>query len=274
MIDFTEEQLERYSRHILLKQVGAEGQAKLLDAKVLIVGAGGLGAPAALYLAAAGVGTIGIVDSDKVELSNLQRQVIHFTDDLNRPKVESAADKMKRINPDVTVRAHEEYVKADNIRDLLDGYDFVIDGVDNFPTKFLINDACVMMGIPFAHGGILRFAGQAMTVVPGKTACYRCVFREPPPRNVVPTCSQAGVLGAIAGMLGTIQAAEALKFITGAGEPLADSLLTFDALTMTFRKVALRRQPDCPVCGNNPTITALFDEEQVACDLKSGTEGV
>lgn len=273
MIDFTEEQLQRYSRHILLEQVGVEGQARLLGSRVLIIGAGGLGSPAALYLAAAGVGTIGIVDSDVVELSNLQRQVIHFTQDLDRSKVDSAADTMKRINPDVAVRAHKQCVKADNVRGLLDGYDFVIDGVDNFPTKFLINDACVMMGIPFSHGGILRFTGQTMTVVPGGSACYRCVFRTPPPGNAVPTCSQAGVLGAIAGMLGTIQAAEALKFITGAGKPLTDSLLTFDALTMAFRTVPLRRQLDCPVCGDKPSITGLFDEEQVGCDLKPGGGG-
>ncbi len=271
MIDFTEEQLERYSRHILLEQVGPEGQDALLRAKVLIVGAGGLGAPAALYLAAAGVGTVGIVDSDVVELSNLQRQVIHFTEDLGKSKVESAADKMRRINTDVTVHTFPEYVRANNIRDLFDGYDFVIDGVDNFPTKFLINDACVMMGIPFSHGGILRFTGQTMTVSPGTSACYRCVFRKPPPKDLVPTCSQAGVLGAIAGMLGTIQAAEALKCITGAGQPLTDALLRFDALTMDFRKIGLRRQLDCPVCGREPSITELFDEEQAPCDLKRGT---
>jgi adenylyltransferase/sulfurtransferase len=273
MIDFTEEQLRRYSRHILLEQVGVEGQARLMEARVLVVGAGGLGAPAALYLAAAGVGTVGIVDPDTVELSNLQRQVIHFTDDLDRPKVDSASEKMKRINPDVTVQTHQECVKAANVRGLLDGYDFVIDGVDNFPGKFLINDACVLMGIPFSHGGILRFTGQTTTVVPGASACYRCVFRKPPPADVVPTCSQAGVLGAIAGMLGTIQAAEALKFITGAGKLLTDALLSFDALTMEFRKAKLRRQPDCPVCGDSPSITEPFDEEQAACDLNPGTGG-
>ena len=210
MIDFTEEQLERYSRHIILKEVGVEGQSKLLQAKVLIIGAGGLGAPIALYLAAAGVGTIGIVDADVVDLSNLQRQVIHFTADVDRPKVESAANKMRAINPDVNVITHQLFAGAENILDLLAPYDFIVDGTDNFGTKFLVNDACVVAKKPYSHGGILRFTGQMMTILPGETACYRCVFREPPPPNSVPTCSQAGVLGAIAGMLGTMQATETL----------------------------------------------------------------
>jgi adenylyltransferase/sulfurtransferase len=184
-------------------------------------------------------------------------------------KVESAAAKMRAINPDVTVRTYHQHVMADNIGQLVAGYDFVIDGTDNFPAKFLINDACVLAGIPFSHGGILRFNGQTMTVLPRKTACYRCIFGKPPPKGVVPTCSQAGVLGAIAGMLGTIQAAEALKYIIGAGRLLTDSLLTFDALDMNFRKVKLKRNPECPICGENPSITQLFDEDPpAACDLK------
>ncbi len=267
-MDLTNDQLERYSRHILLQDVGVEGQEKLSAGKVLVVGAGGLGAPAALYLAAAGVGTIGILDHDHVEVSNLQRQVIHFTKDIGVPKVQSAEEKMKAINPDVVVKTYEEYLCADNIREIIADYDFVLDGVDNFPTKFLINDACVMAGIPFSHGGILRFDGQTMTVVPGESTCYRCVFRKPPPPEAVPTCSQAGVLGAIAGMLGTIQAAETLKYITGVGDLLTNTLLSFDAKKMTFRRVPLNRQKNCPVCGENPTITELVDAEQSVCDLK------
>ena len=269
MIDFTENQLERYSRHILLDDVGVEGQEKLLAAKVLIIGAGGLGCPAALYLAAAGVGTIGIVDNDCVEVSNLQRQIAHFTKDINVLKVESAAEKMAAINPDITIRTYRDFLCADNISSIIEGYDFVIDGTDNFPTKFLVNDACVFMGIPFSHGGILRFNGQTMTVVPGESACYRCSFRQPPPPDAVPSCAQAGVLGAIAGMLGTIQAAEALKYITGVGELLTNGLLTFDARNMTFRKIHLARQKNCPLCGEEPSITQLADTEQSVCELKN-----
>jgi adenylyltransferase/sulfurtransferase len=268
MIDFTEDQLERYSRHILLEDVGVDGQEKLLESKVLIVGAGGLGSPASLYLAAAGVGTIGIVDNDCVETSNLQRQIAHFTKDLDVPKVDSAAEKMREINPDIEVITYKEHLCADNISSIIDGYDFVLDGTDNFPTKFLVNDACVFKEIPFSHGGILRFNGQTMTVIPGETACYRCSFRKPPPPDAVPSCAQAGVLGAIAGMLGTIQAAEALKYITGTGELLTNQLLTFDAKTMFFRKIDLKKQDSCPVCGAERTITELIDEEQSVCELK------
>jgi len=268
IMELSEAYLERYSRHILLQDVGVEGQEKLAAAKVLIVGAGGLGAPVALYLAAAGVGTIGILDHDLVELSNLQRQVVHFTKDIGAPKVDSAREKMLAINPELIVKTYQDYLCAANIHEIIAGYDFVVDGVDNFPTKFLINDACVMAGIPFSHGGILRFDGQTMTVLPGQSACYRCVFRTPPPPDAVPTCSQAGVLGAIAGMLGTIQATEALKYITGVGDLLTDTLLSFNAKAMTFRRVAIKRQPACPVCGAQPTITKLVDAEQSVCDLK------
>ena len=266
MYDFTEEELLRYSRHILLKDVGVEGQEKIRNGKVLVVGAGGLGAPVALYLAAAGVGTIGIVDSDVVDLSNLQRQVIHFTGDVGHPKVESARDKMLAINPNVKVNTIRELLMADNALDIIKDYDFIVDGTDNFPVKFLINDACVMAGKPFSHGGILRFEGQTFTHLPG-TACYRCLFKSPPPANAVPTCSQAGVLGAIAGMLGTIQAAETLKYLTGVGELLTNKLLTFNAKTMDFRKINTRRQASCAICGDNPTITELIDYEQAVCDL-------
>lgn len=260
MITFTEKQLERYSRHILLEDVGVEGQIKIMEGKVLLIGVGGLGSPIALYLAAAGVGTIGIVDSDTVDLSNLQRQIIHFTTDLERPKTQSAAEKMKAINPDVTVKTYHEFVRADNISDLIKEYDFIVDGTDNFAAKFLINDACVLLNKPYSHGGILRFNGQTMTVIPGTSACYRCVFATPPPKNAVPTSSQAGILGAIAGMLGTIQAAEVLKFLTGTGELLTNGLLTFDALKMDFRKVKFKKRVDCELCGETPTIHELFDE--------------
>ena len=263
----SEEQLERFSRHILLKDVGVEGQERILQGKVLIVGAGGLGAPAALYLAAAGVGTIGIADGDVVDRTNLQRQVIHFTPDIGKPKVTSAREKMLQINPGVTVRTYPERLRARNILDIIRAYDFIIDGTDNFPAKFLINDACVLAQKAFSHGGILRFEGQTMTYVPG-SACYRCVFLQAPPRNAVPTCSQAGVLGAVAGMLGTIQAAEALKYLIGKGRLLTDRLLVFNALVMEFRTARFKRNPACPICGVHPTITELQDYEQGTCDLR------
>jgi adenylyltransferase/sulfurtransferase len=226
-----------------------------------------LGAPAALYLAAAGVGTIGIIDGDVVDRTNLQRQIIHFTPDLGKPKVVSAREKINQINPEVKVNTYHELALAHNLPGLIKDYDFIIDGTDNFPAKFLINDACVMGGKPFSHGGILRFDGQTMTYMPGH-ACYRCVFPDPPPKGAVPTCSQAGVLGAIAGMLGTIQAAEALKYFLGQGELLTDRLLIFNALNMNFRTVKVKRNAKCPVCGTAPTVTELKDYEQPACDLK------
>ncbi len=267
-MDFTEDQIERYSRHILLQEVGVEGQEKIANGKVLIIGAGGLGAPVALYLAAAGVGTIGIVDGDIVDLSNLQRQIIHFTADVNKPKVFSAQEKIHLINPDVKVNVYKEYLTAANAFDIIKEYDFVVDGTDNFPVKFLINDACVFAEKPFSHGGILRFEGQTMTYVPG-SACYRCLFNSPPPPNAVPTCSQAGVLGAIAGMLGTIQAAEVLKYLTGVGELLTNRLLVFNAKTMDFRKITTKKNEICPICGKHPVITELVDYEQASCELKS-----
>lgn len=270
MRDFTEEQLERYSRHILLKDVGVEGQEKIMNSKVLVIGAGGLGSPVALYLAAAGIGTLGIADYDTVDLSNLQRQVIHFTPDVGKLKVKSAKEKIKALNPDVKVQVHTDQLFAENIRGIIREYDFIVDGADNFAAKFLINDACVLEKKSFSHGGILRFTGQTMTVVPAASPCYRCVFQAPPPKNSVPTCSQAGVLGAIAGMLGTIQAAEALKFVTGIGTLLTGRLLTFDAMTMTFRNVDLKKRDTCSVCGTHPSITEVFDEEPATCDLKGG----
>lgn len=267
MTDLTEQQVLRYSRHILLKDVGVEGQEKIMNARVLVVGAGGLGAPVSLYLAAAGIGTIGIVDADEVDLSNLQRQIIHFTKDVGRAKVDSAKEKIQAINPDVRVDTYHEYLEASNALDIIRAYDFVVDGTDNFPVKFLINDACVMAGKPFSHGGILRFRGQTFTHLPG-TACYRCMFKEPPPPGAVPTCSQAGVLGAIAGMLGTIQAAETLKYFTGVGSLLTDSLLTFDAKTMQFHTIKVNKRQSCALCGEHPTIDHLIDYELGSCDLK------
>jgi len=267
-MEFTEDQIQRYSRHIILQDVGVEGQEKISNGKVLIVGAGGLGAPVALYLAAAGVGTIGIIDGDVVDLSNLQRQVIHFTADVNKAKVLSAKEKINQLNPDVNVITYQELLTASNALDIIKDYDFVVDGTDNFPVKFLINDACVMAGKPFSHGGILRFDGQTITYVPG-SACYRCIFHAPPPANAVPTCSQAGVLGAIAGILGTIQAAEVLKYLTGVGDLLTNRLLTFNAKSMEFRTIKVKRNHKCPVCGDHPTITGLVDYEQATCEIKS-----
>jgi molybdopterin/thiamine biosynthesis adenylyltransferase len=267
MMDFSAEQIERYSRHILLQDVGVEGQEKINNGKVLVIGAGGLGAPVLLYLAAAGVGTLGVIDGDVVDLSNLQRQVIHFTPDVGKPKVESAKEKIRQINPDVNVITYNEFLTAKNAFERIRDYDFIIDGTDSFPVKFLINDACVLAGKPFSHGGILRFEGQTITHLP-ETACYRCVFHSPPPPNAVPTCSQAGVLGAIAGMLGTIQAAEALKFLIGAGELLTNRLLIFNAKAMDFRTVRVKKNAKCPVCGEYPSIVELVEAEQAVCELK------
>jgi molybdopterin-synthase adenylyltransferase len=271
---FTDEQIERYSRHIILKEVGGKGQKKLLAGKVMIIGAGGLGAPIALYLAAAGVGTIGIADADTVDLSNLQRQVIHHTPDIGKPKVESAREKMEAINPDVKVVTYQTWVTAGNILEIIGDYDFVIDGTDNFAAKFLINDACVLAGKPYSHGGILRFDGQTITVLPGQSTCYRCIFNAPPPREAIPTCSQAGVIGVLPGVLGTIQATEAIKFLLGQGELLTNRLLTYDALRMRFREVPLRRNGNCPVCGEAPTITELRDEVEAmnVCEIGAGAK--
>ncbi len=260
-MDFNDSQLERYSRHIILKNVGIEGQEKISSAKILVIGAGGLGSPALLYLAAAGVGTIGIADGDTVDLSNLQRQVIHFTDDIGKPKTLSAKEKINRLNPDVHVEIYQEILTATNILEIVKKYDFVIDGTDNFPAKFLINDACVMAGVPFSHGGVLEFAGQTITIVPGTSPCYRCLFLRPPPANVVPTCNQAGVIGMIAGIIGDLQANEAIKYVLKKGDLLTGRLLTFDALETRFREVTVRKNPECGMCGTE-TITELTDYEQ------------
>ena len=266
--ELTPDEVKRYDRQIILPQVGSDGQKKLKKSKVLIIGAGGLGAPAALYLAGAGVGTIGIADADEVDLSNLQRQVIHTTADVGKLKVESAAETMKAINPDVTVNTYHTFVDSSNIMDLIKDYDFILDGTDNFPAKFLINDACVMAEKPFSHAGIIRFQGQLMTYVPGQGPCYRCAFQSPPPKDAVPTCKQAGVIGAMGGVIGSLQAMEAIKYIIGQGDLLTGRLLTYDALKMTFRTVKLPKNHHCPVCGDNPTITELIDYEQAVCELK------
>ena len=244
-------QLKRYARHIILQDIGIEGQLKLLNSKVLIIGAGGLGSPIALYLTATGVGTIGIADADKVELSNLQRQVIHTTNDIGVPKVISAKEKMVAINPDITVKTYETFIDKSNILEIIKEYDFIIDGCDNFATKFLINDACILANKPFSHGGVLKFGGQTMTILPYKSACYACVFHKPPPVDSVPTCSSVGLLGSIAGMLGTIQATEAIKYITGCGELLSDKLLAFNALNMEFNKINFKKNDECRICGKN-----------------------
>ncbi len=273
-MDFTDEQVTRYSRHILLPEVGGKGQRKISTAKVLLVGAGGLGSPAGLYLAAAGVGTLGVIDADAVELSNLQRQIIHHTSDIGRPKVTSAKEKIQALNPDVQVVTYEDRLVSGNATTIISGYDVVIDGVDNFPAKFLINDACFFANKPLVHGGILRFEGRVTTVLPRRSACYRCVFKQPPPPGLVASCQEAGVIGVLAGIIGTIQATEALKVILGTGRLLTDRLLDFDGRRTEFREIKIKRNPACPLCGENPTITELIDHEQEACALKEAGNSV
>lgn len=254
----------RYSRHVLLEGFGTSGQEKLLRSKVLLVGAGGLGSPNALYLAAAGVGTIGIADADTVSISNLQRQIIHFTQDVGRPKVESAAEKMRMVNPDVRVITHECFITADNVMDIIRDYDFIIDCTDSFASKYLINDACVMAGKPFCAGGVVKYGAQVMTYVPG-TACYRCIFPEPPAESQVETCSTVGVLGSVVGIMGSIQATEAIKYLTGTGKLLTDSLLLVDALTMEFQTLRFGHSDECPLCGTHPTISELTEYSFQPC---------
>lgn len=258
----TEEQVERYSRHILLPQVGEEGQQRIRQARVLCIGAGGLGSPAAYYLVAAGVGTLGLVDMDEVDISNLQRQILHSTRDVGKPKVESAAEKLSRLNPDVKLELHQTRLTSENAFDLVDRYDVVVDGCDNFPTRYLVNDVCVFLNKPTVHGSVFRFEGQATVFLPGKGPCYRCLYPLPPAPGEVPSCQEAGVLGAVPGFIGSLQAAEALKLVLGVGQPLVGRLLSYDALAMSFREFKLRRDPECPVCGDHPTITELIDYEE------------
>ncbi len=253
----------RYSRHLLIPEVGEEGQLKLLDSKVLLIGAGGLGSPASLYLAAAGVGRIGIVDADVVDESNLQRQIVHSTESLGEPKVESAKRTIEALNPDVEVVAYKERLTSENIeRILADGWDVIVDGADNFPTRYLVNDASIWHKIPVVHGSIYRFEGQVTVFKPYEGPCYRCLFPTPPPPEVAPSCAEGGVLGVLPGVIGSLQASEALKLALGIGEPLIGRLLLFDALEATFDEVKLRRDPDCPVCGEHPTITEYIDYVQ------------
>ncbi len=265
MAIFSEAEMQRYARHFSLKSVDFAGQRKLKAGKVLCVGAGGLGSPALLYLAAAGVGTLGIAEGDVVDASNLQRQILHFTPDIGRSKIDSAQEKIGQINPHIQVNRHAFFLNAENILSVIKDYDFIIDGSDNFATKFLVNDACIMAHKPFCHAGILRFEGQVMTVMPRKSRCYRCLFREPPPAGAVMNCAEAGVLGAIAGTIGSIQATEALKFLLGIGELLTDRLLIYDALDMRFRENRGSRDPLCAVCGDSPTIKQLIDYDKPAC---------
>jgi len=264
---YTPEQLIRYSRHFLLPEVGEDGQAKLLQAKVLMVGAGGLGSPAAYYLAAAGVGTLGIIDNDVVDISNLQRQILHANDRVGMPKVESAKKTLEGLNPDVKVIPYQAKLTSENIMEILRDYDLVIDGCDNFPTRYLVNDACVLAGKPNVHGSIFQFEGQATVFYPGKGPCYRCLYPEPPPAEMAPSCAEAGVLGVLPGLIGVIEALEAVKLILGKGDSLVGRLLHFNTLTMEINTLKLRRDPNCPMCGDHPTIKELIDYEEF-CSLR------
>ena len=263
------DQLIRYSRHLILPEIGEEGQKKLLKAKVLIIGAGGLGSPLGLYLAAAGVGTIGLVDFDVVDLSNLQRQILHTNDEIGKPKLDSAEKRIKAMNPDTRVVKHPTRISSENAFDIIKNYDIVIDGTDNFPTRYLVNDACVFLNKPNIYGSIFRFEGQATVFAPKKGPCYRCLYPEPPPPGMVPSCAEGGVLGILPGIIGVIQATEAVKLIVGTGEPLIGRLLLYNALDMSFRTLKLRRDKNCPVCGDRPTITKLIDYEAF-CGMKRG----
>jgi molybdopterin/thiamine biosynthesis adenylyltransferase len=273
-LGLTPDQVKRYSRHIIMPQIGSRGQRKLIDSKVLVVGAGGLGGPVALYLALAGVGTIGLVDFDTVDLSNLQRQVLHNTETVGMPKVVSAVQTLNRYNPDVNVVTHEFPINSDNAMDLVAQYDVIVNGADNFATRYLVNDAAYLNNKPLVDGSILIFDGQVTLYEPGK-GCYRCLFPEPPPPGLVPNCSEAGVLGALTGMVGSVQATEVVKHILGIGNTLVGRLLLVDALDMEFRVVKTRRNPNCPLCGEHPTVTELIDYE-VFCGLapEPGAEGV
>jgi molybdopterin/thiamine biosynthesis adenylyltransferase/rhodanese-related sulfurtransferase/molybdopterin converting factor small subunit len=256
------DEYKRYSRHIIMPEVGLEGQQKLKAGRVLCIGAGGLGSPAALYLAAAGVGTIGIVDFDVVDFSNLQRQIIHGTPDVGRSKLQSARERLTSLNPEVTIEPYETALSSKNALDIFTSYDVIVDGTDNFPTRYLVNDACVILGIPNAYGSIFRFEGQASVFATKDGPCYRCLYPEPPPPGLVPSCAEGGVLGVLPGIVGTIQATEAIKLLLGVGEPLIGRFLIYDALRMRFRELKLRKDPDCPVCGTRPTIRELIDYEQ------------
>ena len=261
-VELSNEEIARYSRHLIMPEVALDGQKKLKKARVLTIGAGGLGSPLAMYLAAAGVGTIGIVDFDVVDESNLQRQIIHGTSDLGRPKMESAKERIEDINPNVKVEAYEEALTSENALEIFEDFDVIVDGTDNFPTRYLVNDACVLTGKPNVYGSIFRFEGQASVFWAEEGPCYRCLYPEPPPPGLVPSCAEGGVLGILPGAIGTIQATETVKLILGIGEPLIGRLLLYDALGMRFREMKLRKDPGCPVCGENPTVTELIDYQE------------
>jgi sulfur-carrier protein adenylyltransferase/sulfurtransferase len=258
----TNDEVKRYSRHLIMPEVGVDGQRKLKAAKVLCIGAGGLGSPVAMYLAAAGVGTIGLVDFDVVDFSNLQRQILHSTPDVGKPKLQSAKEKLHALNPEIEIRTHEVALSSQNALRLFEPYDIIVDGTDNFPTRYLVNDACVILGKPNAYGSIFRFEGQASVFAMKHGPCYRCLYPEPPPPGLVPSCAEGGVLGVLPGMIGIIHATETVKLIMGIGEPLIGRFLIYDALRMRFRELKLRKDPDCPVCGTHPTVTKLIDYEQ------------
>jgi sulfur-carrier protein adenylyltransferase/sulfurtransferase len=267
----TNDEVKRYSRHLIMPEVGVDGQRRLKAGSVLCIGAGGLGSPAAMYLAAAGVGRIGVVDFDVVDFSNLQRQIIHGTPDVGRSKLASARDRLHAINPHVEIEGYETAVSSENALKLFEPYDVILDGTDNFPTRYLTNDACVLLGKPNAYGSIFRFEGQASVFATKEGPCYRCLYPEPPPPGLVPSCAEGGVLGVLPGVIGVIQATEAIKLITGIGEPLIGRFLIYDALRMRFRELKLRKDPDCPVCGTHPTVTKLIDYEQF-CGLRPAPE--
>src|SRR3954466_5022900 len=261
-VTLNNDEILRYSRHLIMPEVGLEGQQKLKAARVLCIGTGGLGSPLALYLAAAGVGTLGLVDFDVVDFTNLQRQIIHTTSDVGRSKLDSATEKVEAINPFVEVRGFETRLSSDNALAIIRDFDIVVDGTDNFPTRYLVNDACVLTGKPNVYGSIFRFEGQASVFGAKDGPCYRCLYPEPPPPGLVPSCAEGGVLGVLPGIIGMIQATEAVKIILGIGEPLIGRFMIYDALKMRFRELKLRKDPDCPVCGTHPTVTRLIDYEQ------------
>ena len=261
-VALTSPEIQRYARHLIMPEVAMQGQQRLKAAKVLCIGTGGLGSPLSLYLAAAGVGTLGLVDFDVVDVSNLQRQIIHFTDDVGRPKIASAEAKLKAINPAIEIVRHEHAVDSSNALEMFAGYDVIVDGTDNFPTRYLVNDACVLLGKPNVYGSIFRFDGQATVFYPPEGPCYRCLYPEPPPPDLVPNCAEGGVLGILPGLIGVVQATETVKLILGTGKPLIGRLLLYDALEMSFREMKVRKNPKCPICGPNPTIHALIDYQQ------------
>jgi sulfur-carrier protein adenylyltransferase/sulfurtransferase len=271
-VELSNEEIARYSRHLIMPEVALDGQKKLKQARVLTIGAGGLGAPLAMYLAAAGVGTLGVVDFDVVDESNLQRQIIHGTSDIGRPKMESARDRINDINPNVRVEAYEEALSSENALEIFKDFDVIVDGTDNFPTRYLVNDACVLTGKPNVYGSIFRFEGQASVFWAEEGPCYRCLYPEPPPPGLVPSCAEGGVLGILPGAIGTIQATETVKLILGIGEPLIGRLLLYDALGMSFREMKLRKDPNCPVCGENPSVTELIDYQEFCGILQADVQ--